>query len=49
VDRATVRRYCKQLDECRSQEPSKALGKASKLDEKVRRLLMGDLEQRPWS
>jgi transposase len=49
VDRATVKRYRKQLDECRSLEPRKAPGKASKLDEKARRLLMGDLEQSPWS
>ncbi len=47
VDRATVKRYCKQLDERGTLEPRKAPGKASKLDEKARKLLLGDLEERP--
>src|SRR5919202_3783288 len=49
VDRATVKRYCKQLDERGTLEPRKAPGKAPKLDEKATRLLTEDLEQRPWA
>ena len=43
VDPATVKRYCKQLDEHGILEPAKASGKASKMDEKARKLLLGDL------
>jgi transposase len=32
VDRATVKRYCKQFDERRILEPGKAPGEAPKLD-----------------
>jgi transposase len=49
VDRATVKRYCKLLDERGTLEPRKAPGKAPKLDEKARRLLLEDLEERPWA
>ena len=49
VHRATVKRYCKQFDEHASLEPGKAPGKASKLDEKARKLLLGDLQERPWA
>jgi transposase len=49
VDRATVKRYCKQLDERGSLEPRKAPGRAPKLDEKAKRLLLKDLERRPWA
>jgi transposase len=35
VDRATVKRYCKQLDERGTLEPRKAPGKRLKLDEKT--------------
>jgi transposase len=49
VDRATVKRYCKQLDERGTLEPRKAPGKAPKLDEKARKLLAKDLEGRPWA
>lgn len=49
VDRATVKRYCKQLDERGTLEPRKAPGKRPKLDEKARKLLLEDLEQRPWA
>ena len=49
VDRATVKRYCKQLDERGTLEPRKAPGKAPKLDEKAMRLLAEDLEERPWA
>ena len=49
VDRATVKRYCKQLDERGTLEPRKAPGRAPKLDEKAKRLLVEDLERRPWA
>ncbi len=50
VHRATVKRYCKRLDERGTLEPSKAPGKAPKLDEKAMRLLLAeDLEERPWA
>jgi transposase len=47
VDRATVKRYCKQFDERDTFEPTKAPGKRPKLDEKRRKLFLEDLEQRP--
>ncbi len=49
VHRATVKRYCKQLDERGTLEPRKAPGKGPKLDEKAMRLLAEDLQQRPWA
>lgn len=49
VHRATVKRYCKQLDERGTLEPRKAPGKAPKLDEKARKLLEEDLQERPWA
>jgi transposase len=49
VDRATVKRYCKQLDERGTLEPRKASGKKPKLDEKAKKLLLEDLELRPWA
>jgi transposase len=49
VDRATVKRYCKQLDERGTLEPRKAPGKKPKLDEKVTKLLLDDLRERPWA
>ena len=49
VDRATVKRYCKQLDECGTLEPRKAPGKKPKLDRKASKLLVEDLQQRPWA
>jgi transposase len=49
VDRATVKRYCKLLDERGTLEPSKAPGKRPKLDEKASKLLVEDLEERPWA
>ncbi len=48
VHRATVKRYCKQLDERGTLQPRKAPGKKPKLDEKARKLLAEDLEERPW-
>ncbi len=49
IDRATVKRYCKQLDERGTLEPRKAPGKVPKLDEKAMRLLAEDLQERPWA
>ncbi len=49
VDRATVKRYCKHLDERGTLEPRKAPGKNPKLDEKAMKLLLEDLEERPWA
>jgi len=49
IDRASVKRYCKLLDERGTLEPRKAPGKAPKLDEKARKLLVEDLEERPWA
>jgi transposase len=49
VDRATVKRFCKQLDERGTLEPRKAPGKRPKLDEKATMLLAKDLEERPWA
>jgi transposase len=49
VDRATVKRYCKQLDERGTLEPRKAPGKRPKLDEKATKLLFEDLRERPWA
>ncbi len=49
VNRATVKRYCKQLDERGTVQPRKASGKAPKLDEKARKLLVEDLQERPWT
>jgi transposase len=48
VDRATVKRYCKRLDEHGTLEARKAPGKAPKLDQKATELLLGDLRERPW-
>ena len=49
VDRATVKRYCKQLDERGTLQPRKAPGKSPKLDEKAMKLLVEDLQERPWA
>src|SRR3954453_20912590 len=49
VHRATVKRYCKQLDERGTLEPRKAPGKKPKLVEKARKLLVEDLRERPWA
>jgi transposase len=49
VDRATVKRYCKQLDEHGTLKPRKAPGKRPKLVEKATKLLTKDLEERPWA
>ena len=49
VDSATVKRYCKQLDERGTLKPRMAPGKKPKLDEKATKLLAKDLEERPWA
>jgi transposase len=49
VARATVKRYCKHLDERGTLEPRKAPGKKPKLDEKATKLLLEDLQERPWA
>jgi len=49
VDRATLKRYCKQLDERGTLKPRKAPGKRPKLDEKATKLLAKDLHERPWA
>ena len=49
VHRETVKRYCKRLDEHGTLQPRKAPGKAPKLDEKARKLLLEDLRERPWA
>ena len=50
VHRATVKRYCKRLDERGTLEPDKAPGKKRpKLDEKASTLLVEDLLRRPWA
>ncbi len=47
VDRSTVGRYLKQLDEVGSLAPRKAPGSPSKLDENSMRLLEEDIKARP--
>jgi len=49
IDRATVKRYCNQLDERGTLEPGKAPGKRPKLDQKATKLLAKDLKERPWA
>ncbi|MCA1718388.1 MAG: helix-turn-helix domain-containing protein [Actinobacteria bacterium] len=48
VNRSTVRRYLKQLDEEGTLVPKKAPGSPPKLDESAMRLLEEDIETRPW-
>ena len=49
VNRSTVQRYIKQLDEEGSHAPKKRPGSHSKLDESALLLLEQDLESRPWA
>ena len=49
VNRSTVKRYLKQLDEEGSLAPKKASGSRSKLDESAMRLLEVDIKSRPWA
>jgi len=48
VSRSSVKRYVKAVCEGRSLTPGKAPGKKPLLDEKARRLLEADLEERPF-
>ena len=47
VHRATVKRYYNQHDERGTMKLKKATGERPKLDEKARKLLVEDLEERP--
>ena len=49
VNRSTVGRYLKRLDEEGSLAPKKALGAHPKLDESAMRLLEEDIKARPWA
>jgi transposase len=49
VNRSTVARYLKRLDEGGSLAPKKAPGSPSKLDESAMWLLEEDIENRPWA
>jgi transposase len=48
VSLSSVKRYAKAVSEGRSLSPGKAPGKRPKLDEKARRLLEADVEERPF-
>jgi len=49
VSLSSVKRYTKAVCEGRSLSPGKAPGKRPRLDEKARRLLEADLEERPFA
>jgi transposase len=49
VSLSSVKRYAKAAREGRSLSPGKAPGKKPLLDEKARRLLEADLEERPFA
>lgn len=49
VSLSSVKRYAKAVREGRSLSPGKAPGKRPLLDEKARRLLEADLEERPFA
>ena len=49
VSRSSVKRYVKAVCEGRSLRPGKAPGKKPKLDEKAKRLLEADIEERPFA
>ena len=49
VSRSSVKRYAKAAAEGRSLSPGKAPGKKPLLDEKARRLLEADVQQRPFA
>jgi transposase len=49
INRSTVKRYVKRLDESSSLGPKRRLGKRPKLDRRAMRLLEEDLEARPWA
>jgi transposase len=45
---STVKRYATKTRRGEPLEPAKALGKRPKMDERVKKLLEGDLEERPF-
>ena len=49
VSLSSVKRYAKAVREGRSLKPGKAPGKKPKLDEKAKRLLEADVEERPFA
>ena len=49
VNRSTVGRYLKRLDQGGSLAPKKAPGSRSKLNESAMRLLEEDIKSRPWA
>jgi transposase len=49
VSLSSVKRYAKAVSEGRSLSPGKAPGKKPKLEEKARRLLEADVEERPFA
>ena len=49
VSLSSVKRYAKAVREGRSLSPGKAPGKRPKLDEKARRLLEANVEERPFA
>ena len=49
VSRSSVKRYLKAVQEGRSLSPGKAPGKRPLLDEKARRLLEANVEERPFA
>ena len=49
VNRSTVGRYLKRLDEGGSLAPKKAPGSPPKLDQSTMRLLEEDIKSRPWA
>ena len=49
VSRSSVKRYVKAVCEGRSLRPGKAPGKRALLDEKARRLLEDDVQERPFA
>ena len=49
VNRSTVGRYLKRLDENDSLAPEKAPGSQPKLDQSAMRLLEQDIKSRPWA
>ena len=49
VNRSTINRYIKRLDEGGSLVPKRRSGKRPKLDERAMRLLEEDLKARPWA
>ena len=49
VDRATVKRYRKRLDECGTLVASKRSGRRTKLDQRAAKPLEKDLKERLWA